>query len=152
MPVVREMDEFDRAGSGECEVCERLNGASTLYATGGWAGDDAESGGEFARSRSRLPRDEVAPSPSDPGAAGGGRRVKRSAGLPRPGNWACRSSSDLRSHVGGARPAHFEWAMRLQWEHKTAPFFTGSMHTRQLTARKKRKSTSAISYGKSSKK
>lgn len=35
MPVVREMDEFDRAGSGECEVCERLNGASTLYATGG---------------------------------------------------------------------------------------------------------------------
>ena len=33
--VAREMDEFDRAGSGESEVCERLNGANTLYATGG---------------------------------------------------------------------------------------------------------------------
>lgn len=85
----REMDEFECAGSGDNEVCERLNGASTLYATGGCVGDDAESGGEFApRSRSKLPCDELAPSPSDAGAAGGGRRVKkRSAGLlPRSAN------------------------------------------------------------------
>ena len=104
---------------------ERLNGERTLYATGGWGGDE----GEFVRS---LPRDELAPTPSD---AGVGRRVRKiSAGLPLSANWACMSSFDRRSHVGGARPAHFEWAMRLQWEHKTAPFFTGSVHTRQLTA------------------
>jgi hypothetical protein len=57
-----------------------------------------------------------------------------STGLPRSARWACMSSFDRRSHVGGERPAHFAWAMRLQCEHKTAPFFTGSKHTRQLTA------------------
>jgi hypothetical protein len=132
----REMDEFEFMGSGVCEAWERLNGDKTLYDTGGCAGDGAEGWGEFARSRSRLPRDdELAPSPSDAGAAGGGKRVKISVGLPRPANCACMSSFDRRSHVGGARPAHFAWAIRLQWEHKTAPFFTGSRHTRQPTAK-----------------
>ena len=123
------MDEFEFMGSGVGGACERLNGAKILYDTG-------RSWGEFARSRSRLPRDdELAPSPSDAGAAGGGKRVNISVGLPRSANRACMSSFDRRSHVGGARPAHFAWAIRLQWEHKTAPFFTGSRHTRQPTAK-----------------
>jgi hypothetical protein len=79
----REMDEFECVGSGESEARERLNGDRTLYATGGWKGDEAESGGELVRSRSRLPRDELAPGPSDTGVAGFGRRLKRSTGLPR---------------------------------------------------------------------
>ena len=52
-----ETDELDCVGSGVIEARERLNGESTLYATGG-CGDDGV--GEFARSRSRLPRDELA--------------------------------------------------------------------------------------------
>jgi hypothetical protein len=131
---VTEMDEFECVGSGVGEARERLNGDRTLYVTGGCGEDDAESGGEFVRSRSRLPREELAPSPSDAGAAGFGTRLKMSTGLPRSANWACMSSFDRRSHVGGARLAHFEWAMRLQCEHNTAPFLTGSMHTRQLRA------------------
>jgi hypothetical protein len=150
----REMDELECVGSGESDARdERLNGDKTLYATGGCAGEcggddcdtvangDCGSCGELARSRSRLPRDELAPSPSDAVAvagvsAGVGKRVKISAGLlPRSANCACMSSLDRKSHVGGARPAHLECAMRLQWEHNTAPFFTGSIHTRQLTAR-----------------
>ena len=82
------------------------------------------------RSRSRLPREEVA-------LAGWwfGRRVKNSAGLlPRSANCACMSSFERRSQVRAARPAHLECAIRLQCEHSTAPFFAGSMHTRQLTA------------------
>ena len=67
---------------------------------------------------------------------GGGKRVKISAGLlPRSAKCACMSNLERKSQVGGARPAHLECAMRLQWEHNTAPFFTGSIHTRQLTAR-----------------
>lgn len=70
------------------------------------------------RSRSRLPRDELAPSPSDVDAgpsAEGGRRVKISEGLfPRFAKCACMSSFDRKSHVGGARPAHLECAIRLQ--------------------------------------
>jgi hypothetical protein len=146
----REMDELECVGSGESDARdERLNGDKTLYATGGCVGEcvgedcdaaangDCGSCGELVRSRSRLPRDELAPSPSDAGAStGGGKRVKISAGLlPRSANCACMSSLDRKSHVGGARPAHLECAMRLQWEHSTAPFFTGSIHTRQLTAR-----------------
>ena len=82
------------------------------------------------RSRSRLPREDVA-------LAGWwfGRRVKNSAGLvPRSANCACMSSFERRSQVRAARPAHLECAIRLQCEHRTAPFFAGSMHTRQLTA------------------
>ena len=84
----------------------------------------------WSRSRSRLPRDELA-------LAGWwfGKRVKNSAGLlPRSAKCACMSSFERRSHVSAARPAHLECAMRLQCEHSTAPFFAGSMHTRQLTA------------------
>jgi hypothetical protein len=40
-----------------------------------------------------------------------------------------------RSQVRAARPAHLECAIRLQCEHSMAPFFAGSRHTRQLTAR-----------------
>ena len=52
-----ETDGLDCVGSGVIEARERLNGDSTLYATGGCGNDDI---GEFARSRSRLPRDELA--------------------------------------------------------------------------------------------
>lgn len=82
-----------------------------------------------SRSRSRLPRDELAL----PGWWFG-ERGKNSAGLPpRFANCACMSSFERRSQVSGAWPAHLECAMRLQCEHSTAPFFAGSMHTRQLT-------------------
>jgi len=146
----RDIDELECVGSAESDARERLNGDKTLYAIGGCAGvgdgcdadvtvanGDGRSCGELVRSRSKLPRDELAPSPSDAGASeGGGKRVKISVGLfPRSANCACISSFDRKSHVGGARLAHLEWAMRLQWEHNTAPFLTGSMHTRQLTAR-----------------
>ena len=155
----REMDELECVGSGGSDARdERLNGDKTLYVTGGCVGDDGDvvangdcgSCGELVRSRSRLPRDELAPSPSDAdvvaGASGeGGKRVKISAGLlPRSAKCACMSSLDRKSQVGGARPAHLECAMRLQWEHNTAPFFTGSIHTRQLTARQNQ---SIISHG-----
>ena len=147
----REMDELECVGSGESEMRERLNGDRPLCGgcegVGVGVGGDCDAVangegwncGELVRSLSRLPRDELAPNPSDADAgesAGGGRRVKRSAGLlPRSAKCACISSFDRKSHVGGARPAHLECAMRLQWEHNTAPFFAGSMHTRQLTAR-----------------
>ena len=52
-----ETDELDCVGLGVIEARERLNGERTLYATGGCGDDDV---GEFARSRSRLPRDELA--------------------------------------------------------------------------------------------
>jgi hypothetical protein len=125
-----ETDELDCVGSGVIEARERLNGERTLYATGGCGDDDV---GEFARSRSKLPRDELA-------LAGWwfGKRVKNSAGLlPRSANCACMSSFERRSQVSAARPAHLECAMRLQCEHSTAPFFAGSMHTRQFTANTK---------------
>jgi hypothetical protein len=77
------MDGFECVGLGESEACERLDGDRTLYATGGCGGDDAESGGEFARSRSRLPRDELAQNPSDAEATGFGKRLKMSMGLLR---------------------------------------------------------------------
>lgn len=144
----RETDEC--VGSGASDARERLNGDKPLCTTGVCMGvcvgkdcgaEDSGEGrscGELVRSRSKLPRDELAPNPSDADAgasAGGGKRVKISTGLlPRSANCACMSSFDRKSHVGGARPAHLECAMRLQWEHNTAPFFTGSMHTRQLTA------------------
>jgi hypothetical protein len=79
----RETDEFECVRSGEGETRERLNGDRTLYATGGCGGDDAESGGEFACSRSRLPRDELARCPSDAEATGFGKRLKMSTGLLR---------------------------------------------------------------------
>ncbi len=44
-------------------------------------------------------------------------------------------SSNQGSHPACARAAHFEWAMREQREHRTAPFFIGFTHTRQLSAR-----------------
>lgn len=153
MAPAREMDELECVGSGDGDARERLNGDRTLYVIDGWVGEfmgdecdavangDCWSCGELVRTRSRLPRDELAPSPSDADAdavanAGVGKRVKISAGLlPRSAKCACMSSLDRKSHVGGARPAHLECAIRLQWEHNTAPFFAGSIHTRQLTAR-----------------
>jgi len=51
-----ETAELDCVGSGVSEARERLNGERTLYATGGCEDDDV---GDFARSRSRLPRDEL---------------------------------------------------------------------------------------------
>jgi len=126
----REMDELECVGSGDSDARERLNGDNTLYARGGCVGEcvgddggavangDGWSCGELVRSRSRLPRDELAPSPSDadagPGTSEGGKRVKISVGLPRSAKCACISSFDRKSHVGGARPAHLECAMRLQ--------------------------------------
>jgi hypothetical protein len=77
------MDEFECVGSGESEARERLNGDRTLYAKGGCGGHDAESGGKFARSRSRLQCDELAQNPSDAEATGFGKRLKMSIGLLR---------------------------------------------------------------------